>query len=82
MLGPWPMNLAFAMAVMRSGKSKLTLVGQRASWLLGRMDTGSKSELFENANRVPIDINLIPPQPVSGRNRVGMMVVMPPISET
>jgi hypothetical protein len=43
---------------------------------------GSKSELLENPNGVPIEVDFIPLQPVSGRNRVGVMVVMPAISET
>jgi hypothetical protein len=76
------MNLTFAMDVTRVGKSELTLVGQRANRWLGLMDTGSKSELLENPNGVPVEVDFIPLQPVPGRNRVGVMVVMPPISET
>lgn len=46
------------------------------------MDTGSKSELLEHPNGVPVEVDLIPLQPVSGRDGVGVMVVMPPVSET
>jgi hypothetical protein len=46
------------------------------------MDMGRESELLENPNGVPVDVDFIPLQPVSGRDRVGVMVVMPPISET
>jgi hypothetical protein len=46
------------------------------------MDTGSKSELLEHPNGVPIKVDLIPLQPVSGRDGVGVMVVVPPVSET
>ena len=46
------------------------------------MDMGRKSELLEKPNGVPVDVDLIPLQPVSGRDRVRVMVVMPPISET
>ena len=66
----------------RSGRSKLTLVGVRMRWQLGFMDMGRKSELLENPDGVPVEVDFIPLQPVPGRNRVGMMVVMPPISET
>ena len=46
------------------------------------MDAGSKSELLENPDGVPVDVNFVPLQPVSSRNRVGVMIVMPTISET
>ena len=46
------------------------------------MDMGRKSDLFEDQNGVPVQVDFIPLQPVSGRDRVGVMVVMPPISET
>ena len=46
------------------------------------MDTGRKSELLENPNGVPVKVDFIPLQAMSGRNRVGMVVVVPPISET
>jgi hypothetical protein len=48
----------------------------------GSTDVKHKSELFENPNRVPVEINFIPLEPVSGRNRIGVMVVMPPNLET
>src|SRR5271170_5843262 len=46
------------------------------------MDMGHKSELLEHPNGVPVEVEFVPPQPVSGRDRVGVMIVMPPISET
>ena len=46
------------------------------------MDMGCKSELLKHPNGVPVEINFIPLQPVPRRNRIGVMVVMPPISET
>ena len=46
------------------------------------MDTGSKSELLENPNGVIVEVNFVPLQSVPGRNRVGVMIVMPPVSET
>jgi hypothetical protein len=46
------------------------------------MDMRRKSELLENPNGVPVEVDVIPPQPVPGRNWVGVMIVMPPISET
>src|SRR5271155_503104 len=54
----------------------------RTSCDRGVMDMGRKSDLLEHPNGVPVEVEFVPPQPVSGRNRVGVMVVMPPISET
>ena len=70
------------MTVTRSPSSRLSQLGFRTSRQLGVMDMGRKSELLENPNGVPVEVDFIPLQPVPGRNRVGMMVVMPPISET
>ena len=76
------MNLTFAVANTPSCESELILLGYRSSLQLGPTDMGSKSELLENPNGVPVEVDFIPLQPVPGRNRVGVMVVMPPISET
>src|SRR5580658_7195763 len=46
------------------------------------MDMGDESELLEHPYGVPVEVDFVPPQPVPGRNRIGVMVVMPPISET
>src|SRR5580692_5734564 len=46
------------------------------------MDVGYQPELLENPNGVPVEINFVPTQTMPSRNRVGVMVVMPPISET
>src|SRR5208282_2312602 len=48
----------------------------------GSMDVGHKAEQLESGNRVPVEINFIPFEPVSRRDGVRMMIVMPPISET
>src|SRR5580704_4043744 len=42
----------------------------------------NQSELLEHPNSVKVEVELVPLQPVSSRNRVGVMVVMPTISET
>ena len=49
---------------------------------IGVMDMGRKSELLENPNRVPVEVDFIPLQPVARRYWIGVMVVVPPISET
>ena len=59
----------------------LAWVGECTTLWPAVMDTGSKSELLEHPNGVPVEIKFIPLQPVPGRNRVGVMVVMPAISE-
>jgi hypothetical protein len=46
------------------------------------MDTGSKSELLENPNGVIVEVDFVPLQPVPSGNRVGVVIVMPPVSET
>src|SRR5271155_3881016 len=46
------------------------------------MDMGHKPDLLEHPNGVPVKVEFVPPQSVSGRNRGGVMVVMPPVSET
>jgi hypothetical protein len=46
------------------------------------MDMGRESDLLEKPNGVPVEIKFVPFEPVSGRNGVRVMVVMPPISET
>ena len=46
------------------------------------MEMGNESELLENPDGIKVEVNFIPLQTVSGRNRVGVMVVMPPVSET
>jgi hypothetical protein len=42
----------------------------------------NQSELLEHPNGVKVEVELVPLQPVSSRNREGVMVVMPTISET
>lgn len=49
---------------------------------VGSMDVRNESDLLENPNRVPVKINFIPLQPVSGRDGVSVMIVVPPVSET
>ena len=49
---------------------------------MGLTDMGRESESLEDANGVPVEVDLIPRQPVPGRDRVGVMVVVPPIAET
>jgi len=44
--------------VTRCGE--VNLVGVYTSWWLGLMDMGSKSELLENPNGVPVDVDFIP----------------------
>jgi len=39
-----------------------------------------KAEPFKEANAIVIDIDLIPGQPVTGRDRMCMMVVVPSLS--
>jgi len=46
------------------------------------VDAGSKSELLEDPDGVPVAVDFIPLQAVSGRNRVGVMVVVLTITET
>src|SRR5277367_1837058 len=46
------------------------------------MEMGDKSDLLEHPNGVPVQVDFVPPQPVPGGNRVGVMVVMPAVSET
>lgn len=46
------------------------------------MEMGNKSELLENPDSVKVEVNFIPLQPMAGRNRVGVMVVVPPVSKT
>jgi hypothetical protein len=46
------------------------------------MDIGRKSKVLENPDCVPVKVNFIPHESVSGRDWVGVMVVMPAISET
>jgi len=48
----------------------------------GSMDVRHKSELLENPNGVIVEVDFVPLQSVPGRNRVGVMIVMPPVSET
>jgi hypothetical protein len=43
---------------------------------------GRKPDTLEHPNRVPVEVDFIPLQPVPGRNREGVMVVVPAISET
>lgn len=42
----------------------------------------SKSKALKSADGVPVQVNFIPLEPVSRRHGVGVMVVMPSISET
>ena len=58
------------------------LVGVRTTGWLSVMEMGNESELLENPDGIKVEVNFIPLQTVSGRNRVGVMVVMPPVSET
>ena len=72
----------FGMTVTRFGESELTLVGVGTSWWPAVMDTGSKSELLEDPNGVIVEVDFVPLQSVPSGNRVGVMIVMPPIPET
>jgi hypothetical protein len=76
------MNLTIGVTATRSGESELTLAGVSTSWWPAFMDTGSKSELPEDPNGVIVEVDFVPLQPMPGGNWVGVMIVMPPVSET
>src|SRR5271154_5548075 len=56
--------------------------GVCASWWAAVVDAGSEAELFEHPNGVPVEVDFVPLQAVPGRNRVGVMVVVPAVAET
>ena len=80
--GLWRVNLTFGVRATPSGESELGLAGVGTSGWPAFMDTGSKSELPEDPNGVIVEIDFVPLQPMPGENWVGVMIVMPPVSET
>jgi len=44
------------------------------------LDMSRKADALKKMDTVIVDINLVPGEPVTGRNRVGMMVVVPSLA--